>query len=148
MSKCDSNNLALWYGCSPVNLMYIFRAASDSYTHFLSLLPQRTQFKMNQGSWIHFWRLLILLYNIFIYHSFYFLCSGDNFILEGKMKRTKMLASKSNNGSSMWQKVSRIINITKNINATLKIQDEDGERSIISIRRYLIGELYLENQNI
>ena len=64
------------------------------------------------------------------------------------MKRTKMLASKSNNGSSMWQKVSRIINITKNINATLKIHDEDGERSIISIRRYLIGELYLENQNI
>ena len=41
-----------------------------------------------------------------------------------------MLASKSNDGSSMWQKVKQIINITKNINATLKIHDEDGERSL------------------
>ena len=41
-----------------------------------------------------------------------------------------MLASKGNDDSSMWQKVTRIINITKNINATLKIYDEDGERSI------------------
>ena len=46
------------------------------------------------------------------------------------MKRAKMLASKSNDDSSMWQKVTRIINITKNISATLKIRDKDGERSI------------------
>ena len=46
------------------------------------------------------------------------------------MKRTKMLASKGNHDSSKWQKVTQIINITKNINATLKIRDEDGERSI------------------
>ena len=45
-----------------------------------------------------------------------------------------MLASKGNDDSSMWQKVTRgldkIISITKYINATLKIHDEDGERSI------------------
>ena len=95
-------------------------STSDFYTHFLSLLPQRVQFKVNQGSWIHLWRLLILLY-----------CA---FILEGTIKRTKMLASKGNDDRSMWQKVTRglgkIISITKIINVTLKIHVEDGERSI------------------
>ena len=57
---------------------------------------------------------------------------GGDFILEGKIKRQKMLATKGSDDQQMWRRVSRclddIINITNNVNASLNIHDTDGIR--------------------
>ena len=57
---------------------------------------------------------------------------GGDFILEGKVRRQKMLASKGSDTEVMWRNVSRsldgMINITKSVNNKLHIHELDGER--------------------
>ena len=52
---------------------------------------------------------------------------GDDFILEGKVQRQKILASKRSDTETMWQNVScsldDIINITKSVSDKLHIHD-------------------------
>ena len=59
---------------------------------------------------------------------------GGDFILEGKIKRQKMLATKGSDDLNMWRRVSRCLNdiiiITGNINTSLNIHETDGVRKI------------------
>ena len=59
---------------------------------------------------------------------------GGDFILEGKVKRQKMLSSKGTDDEKMWRKVYRsleyVIEVTKNVNERLTVHDIDGERYV------------------
>ena len=59
---------------------------------------------------------------------------GRDFVLEGKIKRQKMMASKGSDDVNMWQKISRclddVIEITGNINTELNLHDTDGVRKV------------------
>ena len=58
---------------------------------------------------------------------------GGDFILENKVKREKMLVSKTDDSEKQWKQVSRslddIIKISANVNKKLNIHDVDGERN-------------------
>ena len=49
MAKCDFNKVALWHGCSPVNLLHIFRTSFRKNTSGWLLLNDVTDNKT-------FWR--------------------------------------------------------------------------------------------
>ena len=59
---------------------------------------------------------------------------GADFILENKVKRQKMLASKRIDSEKMWRQVSRslvdIIKINASANRKLRIHEVDGDRHV------------------
>ena len=74
---------------------------------------------------------------------------GGDFILEGKVQRQKILASKRSDTETMWQNVScsldDIINITKSVNDKFHIHDLNGEsfkvlrwRALLPYTNYLV----------
>ena len=74
---------------------------------------------------------------------------GGDFILEGKIKRQKMLATKGSDDQNIRRRVSRCLNdylnikITGNINTSLNIHETDGVRKIDLSKEIIAWRLHI-----